>query len=37
MYAAVTLDSKRLEMLTGETEHEHIMALKKGKLMLQWK
>jgi hypothetical protein len=32
----VTLDGKRLEMLAGETEQEHIMALEKGELMLQW-
>ena len=36
MCHAVTLDGKRLEMLAGETEQEHIMALEKGELMLQW-
>ena len=32
----MTLDGKQLEMLAGETEQEHIMALEKGELMLQW-
>ena len=32
----MTLDGKRLEMLAGETEQEHIMALEKSELMLQW-
>ena len=32
----MTLDGKRLEMLAGKTEQEHIMALEKGELMLQW-
>ncbi len=36
MCHAVTLDGKRPEMLAGETEQEHIMALEKGELMLQW-
>ena len=33
---AVVLDGKRLQMSTGETEQEHILALEQGELMINW-
>ena len=33
---AVILDGKRLQMSTGETEQEHILALEQGELMINW-
>ncbi|CAK0784477.1 hypothetical protein CVIRNUC_007681 [Coccomyxa viridis] len=32
----VVLDGKRLQMSTGETEQEHILALEQGELMINW-
>ena len=36
MACAVVLDGKRLQMSTGETEQEHILALEQGELMINW-
>ena len=36
MPCAVILDGKRLQMSTGETEQEHILALEQGELMINW-
>ena len=33
---AVILDGKRLQMSSGETEQEHILALEQGELMINW-
>ena len=33
---AVWLDGQRLRMAEGETEQEHILALTRGELMLDW-
>lgn len=30
------LDGQRLRMVEGENEQEHILALERGELMLQW-
>ena len=32
----MVLDGKRLQMSTGETEQEHILAMEQGELMINW-